>query len=444
MNRSSAEKNFFAVFSASLIGVLSLAGCTGAPAPKAAEPNAEAPDGRRSEPGQQAVPVVAVEKQLLDTQMDLPGQLVAYQDVPLHAKVQGYVSWIGVDRGSIVHKGQLLVVITAPEVDAQVKEAEAELSATDASYKEALAAYQVVENKLAEAKARLEADTLTFNRLAQAAKTPGAIAQNEVDLADKAAEQDRARAEALKSELAAAANVVASRKNNVTASQHVVSAVQAMRAYLQIKAPFDGVITERNVHLGSIVSVSPGRDDEVLPMLRIQQKDLLRLVVAVPEACVEGTKIGQLVSFTVPAFPGREFVGRVARPGFSLDLKTRTMPVEMDVANASGELQPGMFATVKWTVSRQQKTLFAPASAVADDLKGTFVIRVKNGFAERVPVSRGQPMLNQVEVIGNLKAGDLVALKATDELKTGSHLVARLADESEIEGASRHASVGGE
>lgn len=388
------------------------------------------------------IPAVKIAARSLNSEMDLPGELVAYRDVPLHAKVEGFVAWIGVDRGSTVRKGQRLVVITAPELNSKVSEAQAKMSASEAGYRQAQSAYQGAVSKQAEAKAKLDADELTYSRLLQAAKTPGAIAQNEVDIVLKAVEGDKAKVDSLRSEVAAAANLVTAQKNNITAAKHVVQAIKDMNAYLTISAPFDGVITERNVHEGSIVAVESSRTG--LPMLRIQQKSLLRLVVAVPEESVGGVKMGTKIPFSVPAFLGKSFEGTVARLGFALDTKTRTMPVELDVPNPSGVLEPGMFATVKWSLTRPYTTLFAPLSAVATDLKGTFVMLVNNGVAQRVSVNRGKQMDNVVEVVGKIKAGDLVALKATDEIKSGSKVSVKNAGEAQILSASKHESSGGE
>ena len=178
--------------------------------------------------------------------------------------------------------------------------------------------------------------------------------------------------------------------------------------------------------------------------MRIQQKDILRLVVAVPEDCVAGLKDGQVLPFSVPAFLGKVFHGTVARLGYALDVKTRTMPVELSVINKDGALEPGMFASVDWTVSRPYKTLFVPSPAVTSDLKGTFVIAVDDGVCRRVDVTRGQSMGDQVEIVGNIKSGDLVALKATDELKTGNKVETRMATEKDMQKAMKKSSAGGE
>ncbi|MBS1952966.1 MAG: efflux RND transporter periplasmic adaptor subunit [Cyanobacteria bacterium SZAS-4] len=388
------------------------------------------------------VAVVPVKSEMLSHKLELPGELLAYQNVPVHAKVEGYIKDIFVDRGSFVKKGEAMILISCPELNEKVKEAEAKLSSAESSYRQAQATVDAVKSKLIEAKARCDADRLTLSRLQQAAKTPGAVAQNEVDIQEKAFESDQARVESVKQEVLGAKNLVLAESHNVQAARQVLNSVKDMTGYLTIRAPFDGVVTERNVHNGSIVAVSTGR--EAPPLVRVQEKNHLRLVVAVPEDSVSGTKIGQKIEFSVPAFIGKQFFGKIARPGYALDSATRTMPVELDVPNANGELEPGMFATVHWLVSRPYKTLFVPASAVDSDLKGTFVIRVKDNVSERIDVQKGLSMGERVELSGKIDEGDLIALKATNEIKSGTHLLAKIADENEIKRAAKHASAGGE
>ncbi len=390
------------------------------------------------------VPTVKVQKLKLDSRIDLPGELLAYQNVPIHAKVEGYIKWIGVDRGSIVKKGQEMITVFCPELNEKVKEGQAKLASAESSYKRAQATEESVRSKLVEGQARLDADFLTFQRLQTAAKTPGAVAQNEVDIQQKAVESDRARVESIKQEVTAAKNLVLAEKHNIQATQEVLNALNDMNSYLTIKAPFDGVVTERNVHEGSIVAVDAARNASAIPLLRIQQKDILRLVVAVPESSVSGMTLGQHIEFSVPAFMGKTFYGIVARPAYALDPSTRTMPVELDVYNANGSLEPGMFATVHWLVTRPYQTLFVPSSAVDSDLKGTFIIRINDGYTERVTVQRGLSMNNLIEISGNVQEGDTVALKATNELKTGTQIIAKEADESDLKNSAGHPSAGGE
>lgn len=147
-------------------------------------------------------------------------------------------------------------------------------------------------------------------------------------------------------------------------------------AYLKITAPFDGVVTERIVHSGTLVG--PGSND---PLLVLQQISHLRVTVAVPEENVGAMAKGAKVAFQVPAYPDRSFSGMIARPAQSLDSKTRTMAVELDVVNPDSALAPGMYATVKWPVHRAQSALFVPRTSVVTTTERTFVIRDKNGKA---------------------------------------------------------------
>ncbi len=388
------------------------------------------------------VPVVKVQSLRLESKLILPGELLAYQDVSIHAKVEGYIKWIGVDRGSIVKTGQKMITIFCPELNEKAKEGAAKLASAESSYRRAQANEESIKSKLVEAQARLDADSLTLTRLQEAVKTPGAIAQNEVDIQFKTVESDKARVSSIQQEIAAATSLVTAEKHNVKAASEVLNALYDMTSYLTVEAPFDGVITERNVHVGSIVAIDAARG--ALPLVRIQEEDILRLVVAVPEAAVSGTKIGQQFKFSVPAFMGRKFTGIVARPAYALNDATRTMPVELNVFNKEGILEPGMFADVYWIVTRPINTLFVPTSAVTADLKGTFVIRIKDNTAERIKVQRGLGMKNLMEVSGDLQEGDFVALKATDELSTGTNVNIKLADQTDIENSGKHSAAGGE
>jgi len=325
----------------------------------------------------------------------LPGELQAYQDVAIYPKVQGFVEWIEVDRGSVAKEGQLLARLIAPELTAQRREAAAKVQAAHA--------------QRLEAEAKLAADEATYKRLKAASATPGVITGNDVDVAQKTVEADRAR-------------VHAGQENEAAALQAAHS-FQDIESYLHITAPFDGIITERNIHKGSFVGPSGG--PAALPMLRIRQISLLRLVVALPEMDVASIEPGTEVSFTVPAFLGETFKGVVQRVAHALDVKTRTMPVELDVANPSGRLAPGMYAEVAWPIRRPQPSLFVPSSAVVTTTERTFVIRIRDGEVEWIDVKRGAAMGDMVEVFGNLEPGDQVAVRGTDELRTGTHVVAK-------------------
>jgi len=362
---------------------------------------AEAPAGARAagsppQAGVAPAPIVTVVRvisQKLDRPVSLPGDLVAFQDVELRAKVSGFVESIHVDRGSMVKKGAVLAQMVAPELIAQRSEADAKV--------------QSAQSQRVEAEARLAADEATYLRLKNASATPGVVAGNDVDIAGKTVEADRARVETW--------------KQNEQAARSAASSLREIESYLRVTAPFDGVITERNVHVGSLVGPASAA------MLRLQQVSTLRLVVAVPENAVPGTQLGQAVKFTLAAYPGETFTGKVARIAHALDVKSRTMPVELDVANPSGALAPGMFAEIAWSVRRTRPSLFVPTTAIATTTERTFVVRIRNGQVEWVDVKRGAPMMQLVEVFGPLGEGDEVALRGTDELRPGTTVQAKLA-----------------
>ena len=156
-----------------------------------------------------------------------------------------------------------------------------------------------------------------------------------------------------------------------------------------------------------------------MPILQIVDDRRLRVVVPIPEAQVGDMKAGQLVSFTVPAYPGQTFKAPIQRISGAMDEKSRTMPVELDVQNRDGRLSPGSFTTVSWPLQRSYPTLFVPASAVTTDQQHTFVIRVRNGKAEWVTVQTGQTVSGEIEVFGDLSAGDQVVKAATDAIHSG-------------------------
>lgn len=341
-----------------------------------------------------SVDTVAVTEQHLDMTINLPGELQPFEEVRIFPKVSGFVQWIGVDRGSSVKKGQLLAILTAPEIVAQKAEAQAKVLSA--------------ENQRIAGEAKLAADESTYNRLKAASATPGVISDDELDTAEKTAEADRAR-------------VVALRNTADAARANLRSAVE-MESYLRITAPFDGVVTKRNVHPGALVGPASGSGAQA-SMLRIEQISHLRLVVAVPEIYVAGVESGAKVSFTVPAFPGRTFRGTVARLADSMDVSTRTMPVELDVFNPSAELASGMFPAVSWPVRRAAATMFVPQSAVARSNEQSYVFRVRNGRAEQLDVKTGASVGNLTEVFGNLHVGDQLILHPEDDVHSGTAVI---------------------
>jgi len=371
----------------------------------------------------QSVPVTAVLQRELSRQIRLPGELSPYQEVTVFPKVQGFVESIPVDRGSVVKKGDLLARLEAPELVSRRDEAQSRVRAAESQRAAAMARLKGIQAQKLEAEARFASGEATYKRLKTASATPGTVSGEELGVAEKSSEADRARVQAWAENELATRSEIQSLAENETAARDAARSAQEIESYLRVTAPFPGVVIERMVHTGNLVGSSAGPSAQ--PMLRIQQINPLRLTVAVPEAAVAGITKGARLRFTVPAFPGEHFEGVIQRISHSLDVKTRTMPVELDVANASGRLAPGMFAEVEWLQKRSQPSLFVPSTAIASTTERTFVIRIARGAAEWVDVRRGVLMDGMIEVFGDLKAGDLVAVRATDELRAGTPVTPR-------------------
>lgn len=388
----------------------------------------EKPQARSATPAQiPAITVTTVESRELSRQVRLPGELQAYQDVGLYPKVPGFVEVINVDRGSLVKQGQLLARLRAPELDTQRGEAEARVRAAQSQRVEAASKVNGIRAQRLEAEAKLASDEATYQRMKAASATPGVVAGNDLEIAQRAVEAGRARVQSWNENEKAAQAQAKSLEENERALREASRSSQNIEDYLRITAPFDGVITERNVHQGSLVS--PASSSTNPPMLRLQQISRLRLIVPIPEANISGIAPGAKISFTVPSFPGETFSGGVQRISDALDPKTRTMPVELEVANSSRRLAPGMFPEVIWPVSRARPSMFVPPSAVATTTERSFVIRVREGMTEWVDVKRGASMSDggkdMVEVFGDLSPGDQIAVRGTDELRAGTKVNAK-------------------
>jgi membrane fusion protein, multidrug efflux system len=337
---------------------------------------------------QAPVEVVRVVSKAVDRQVKLPGEFQPYLAVPIYAKVAGFVKSVNVDRGSVVKQGQVLATLEAPEMQSQVAEAQSKA--------------QAIELQRAEAAAKLAAAQSTYDRLKAASATPGVVAENDVIVAQKTME--------------AAQALVQSYTDSIKAAQAQVQAVKDLQQYLTIKAPFAGIITERNVHPGALV----GPGSTATPLLRLHQVSRLRLVVAVPEALVGATVKGARVAFAVPAYPGETFYGVLSLMAHDLDEKTRSMAVELDVKNADLRLGAGMYPEVQWPVRRPQPSLLVPPTSIVTTTERMFVVRVSNGVAQWVNVNRGARVGDLVEVFGSLKEGDMIVRRGTDEIREGS------------------------
>lgn len=322
--------------------------------------NPYANDAGTLDAGPPKVELAEVVSQLLDRKVPLQGELLPYEAVDLHARLPAFVDSVLVDRGSQVKRGQLLVQLAAPELLAQRTEAQAKLAG----------------------------DRSTVERLELAAKTPGVVAGHEVELARAAQQGDEARVRALRVE----------------------------EGYLQLTAPFDGVVTDRWVHPGALVGPSAPA------LLRVVQVARLRLAVAVTEIETGTIAEGAIAEFRVRAWPGQIFRGTIRRVAREVGEHTRTMPVELDVDNRDGRLAPGMFAEVLWPSRRAEPSLFVPASSVVQTPEMLFVDRVRDGAIERVAIERGASLPGKQEVFGALRGGDEVLLRGSEVLADGARV----------------------
>ena len=337
----------------------------------------------------QAVETATVTAQAGQRTIVLPGELVPFQSSALSARVTGFVENVTVDRGSMVRQGQALATLAVPELAAQTAEAQSRILLAEA--------------RQAEAQSKLTTVTSTLERLKRAAATPGTVAGLDVLRAEEDVTAARA---ALQTQVQA-----------VEGAKAALNAVRALEQYRTIVAPFSGRITERLVHAGALVGPTTG------PLLKLEQISRLRLIVPVPEHSLGVISTGRPMEFRVPAHPGRTFTAKLARSAGSVDAKTRTMAIEGDVDNATGVLAPGMFPEISWAIVREKPGLLVPATAVVTTTERTFVIRVGNGKAEWISVKKGAAVGDQVEVAGDLKVGDIVVKRGSDEIRNGSVIV---------------------
>ena len=333
----------------------------------------------------QTIELVPVIQKPVSRTITLPGEFEPFMKVALQARVQGFVEKVLVDRGSAVKQGDLLIELSAPEMDARIAEAEARVQANN--------------SERAGSEAQRSSAQSTLDRLKKAAETPGAISGNELTIVQKQVDAFDA--------------LIRSKQQSSTSLSAAVKSLKDLKSYLKITAPFDGIITERLIHPGALAGSGP--------LLMLEQLARLRLVVAVPEEDVSGLVKGARVEFKVPAYPERTFAGTVARTGRVLDPKTRTMPVELDVMNGDAALSPGMFTAVKWPVKRARPALYVPKTAVVSTTERVFVIRNKEGKAEWVNVGKGAIDGDLIEVTSPaLQPGDMIVKRATDEMREGS------------------------
>jgi membrane fusion protein (multidrug efflux system) len=377
-------------------------------------------------PAAVSTPVVKVVSKTLFREDQLPSEVEAYQDVLIYPKVPGFVKWLGVDRGSVVKEGQLIAEMYAPEYLASRNEGLARVANEKAALAVEESNLQDVQAELKKRQANLLADQSTYQRVYSASLVPGVIADNDVVQWAQSVEEDKQEVNSLIKRVNAKAHEVEMRRQGVNARLKGFESDATFASYLQITAPFNGYITERKLHVGSLVG--PDGGGAYPPICRLQQLDLLRIIAPVPERDTAGVVLGSEVQFTVSSFPGRRFTGTVARISDTLEKETRTMPVELNFFNPDYKILPGMFCEVYWPTRRREASLFVPFASVVSTPLDTFVCKIKDGVVEWVSVKKGQVMNGLVEIFGDVKEGDLVAQEGSEELQNESKVKAVAAE----------------
>jgi RND family efflux transporter MFP subunit len=345
---------------------LSLLGCE----------NAEK-DKKKEAPTSPSLDIIQLKKGILKTEIDLPGELISYQKVDLYAKENSFVKNVLVDIGSEVVKGQLLAQLEAPELLADLNSAKARMKA-----QEALSI----------------SSRFTYSKLLETSKTPGTISPNDLQ-------------EALAKKNSDSAQYISAQSN--------LRAVTDQLSYLSIKAPFNGIISSRNINPGAYVGPSGKGSDS--PLFTLEEQGKLRLVISVPEDKVPGIRKGGLVHFEVRSIPGKIFTAKLIRLAGSLSNTLRSERLEMDIDNASKSLLPGMTAMVKLENPALDSTNIVPASSVMETSHGPLVILLdEQNRVKYVPVKRGGETSNLVEIFGNLKPGDHLVRVANEEIRQGT------------------------
>jgi RND family efflux transporter MFP subunit len=354
---------------------------------------------REQEEALPRVDVMEVGRSSTKSDLELPGNIQAVTEAPILARADGYVKTRLVDIGDRVRSGQPLAEIEAPELDQQVLQARANLQQTTAALDQALANQR-------QGKANMELARVTADRWKNLAGK-GVVSRQEND-------QYQAQYQAQVANLDSLEKAVAAARSNVAAAEANVSRLNEVQGYRVVKAPFDGIVTLRNVDVGALVNAGSTL------LYRIAQMGVLRTYVNVPQSNSDSIHVGQTAQLTVSNLPGRKFSGTVARTANSLDPNSRTMLVEVQVQNKDGVLLPGMYALVDLSSPRANPPVLLPGDALIVRADGTEVAVVRPDHTvhlQRIQVGRDYG--DKLEIISGLKPGDLVIANPSDTIREG-------------------------
>ena len=408
-------RNHASVFGLIAVTAAALTSCS-----RADKVQAKDPGGSAS--GEVSVGVVKVQRKSLGRTLTLSSELVPFQEIDVYAKESGFVKELNVDYGTRVQKDQVLATLEIPELQLQVKE-------DDAAVQNATAQIPHAQEELNRVQAQQTVLQLQFDRINGVSQAkPGLVAQQEVDDSQGKALASAAQVEAAKSNLQSARSVLA-------AAQAKREHDQALFDYAKITAPFAGVVTQRFANLGTLMQAGTSSSTQAMPLVRLSQDDLYRLVIPVPESYVKFIHLGDPVSVNVPSL-NRTFPGKVAR--FSIDVRedTRTMHTEVDVQNPGRVLLPGLYAEATITLETKDNAIAVPLQAV-DQANGKATVDVVDASnkIEIRPFVIGIQTATDADVISGLREGEMVVVSDRSGLKAGQSVQFKMTDLMQYHGS---------
>jgi RND family efflux transporter MFP subunit len=352
------------------------------------------------------VGVTKVVKKSLGRQITLSSELVPFQEIDVYAKESGYVNKLLVDYGTHVKAGQLMAILEIPELEAQLQEDQAEI-------KNAADQVSRAQHELYRYQAQYKALHLQYTRLNGVFESqPGIVAQQEVDDA-------QGKDLAASSQVDAGQAALEAAQSQMSVAKAKLSHDQSLFDYSRITAPFPGVITERFANLGTLVQAGTSSSTQAMPIVRLSEDDLFRLVIPVPESYVRYIRIGDHVDVLVPSL-NHTFPGKVAR--FSVDVRedTRTMHTEVDVPNPQRVLLPGLYANAELLLDRKNDVPTVPVQALNHEGDKTTVFVVnRDGELEDRAVQVGLQTASDAEITSGLSEGEQVVMSDRSGLKPG-------------------------
>ena len=345
------------------------------------------------------VEVVEVWRSSRSSEMELPGNIQAITEAPILARADGYLQRRMADIGDRVRSGQPLAEIEAPELDEQVHQATANLQQARAALDQALANYT-------QGKSSMEFARVTAERWSRLVAR-GAVSKQDND-------QYQAQYQAQAANLQALEKAIAAQRSTVSAVEANLTRLEKLQGYLVVKAPFDGVITLRNLDAGALVNAGSTL------LFRIAQTGTLRTYVNVPQANAGSIRLGQTAHLSVSNLPGRQFKGAVARTANALDPNSRTLLVEVQVPNPDGALLPGMYAQVDLSSIRTNPPMLIPSEALIVRADGTGVALVRPDHTVHLQqIQTGRDYGDRLEVSSGLKEGDMIIPSPGDVAREG-------------------------